>query len=41
MRETSSRYLKKDGSDWKIANMAYGGDYPFELKTYLKDGLGK
>ena len=34
-------YVKKVGSDWKIANMAYGGDYPFELKAYLKDGLGK
>ncbi len=34
-------YLKKVGSEWKIANMAYTGDYPFELKAYLKDGLGK
>lgn len=34
-------YLKKVGGEWKIANLAYTGDYPFELKAFLKDGLGK
>ena len=33
-------YLRRSGGQWRIANMVYGGDYPFELKTYLKDGLG-
>ena len=32
-------WVKKVGGEWKIANMAYGGDYPFELKKFLKDGL--
>lgn len=34
-------WVKKDGADWKIANLVYGGDYPFELKTYLAEGLGR
>lgn len=32
-------WVKKVGGEWKIANMAYAGDYPFELKKFLKDGL--
>lgn len=34
-------YCVQQGDRWVIANIAYPGDMPFELKTYLKDGLGK
>jgi hypothetical protein len=31
----------KQGDKWVIANIAYPGDMPFELKTWLKEGLGR
>ncbi len=34
-------YCVKQGDKWVIANIAYPGDMPFELKAYLKDGLGE
>lgn len=34
-------YVCQVGNDWKIANLVYTGDYPFQLKKYLQDGLGK
>ena len=34
-------YCVKQGNTWVIANIAYPGDMPFELKTYLKEGLGQ
>lgn len=33
-------YCVKQGDTWVIANIAYPGDMPFELKAYLKKGLG-
>jgi len=34
-------YVKRAGEDWKIANIVYGGDHPFELKAFLEKGLGR
>ena len=34
-------WVKQVGGEWKIANLVYTGDFPFELKKYLKEGLGR
>jgi uncharacterized protein DUF3828 len=40
-KPTIKVYLVKQGGKWVIANIAYPGDLPFDLKTWLKDGLGR